>query len=358
MCVISPELQAMIAEERRRGKAAGEPEPSGVIDRGILTEIWQMLDEERRKDIVEVPILLPSASAPEIDPELETAIDQADAARAKVDAKIKLLHEHRAARALNCGRRGGTIHLRRDKENGAVEDGLFRFSCGRSSCPHCWRRRITKALRRATRCLLDAPPDELGRTNLPRVGMLHAGEVPWLEWESFDRGIRRQHGGDVGRLRVRRTDGRVLVVCAEPFCGSSPLTPADALDRVCDAIDQLHTARHSYRQLGDWSDRQPPEWRLIQIHHEEIDLGAVKQQLAELGIRSHRLKNPDLQLLIWRAESEAAAESLSLCVLSDFDQGGNRSSPCPNSDAPGGNPWDLDTGPEPKPPDDGWGEIT
>lgn len=273
------------------------------------------------------------------------AAEKADIARWRTENKLAELHKHRAARAPNCGK-GATLHIRRPRDGGAVEDALLKTSCGRSDCPHCWRRRLTKTYRRAMTCLLDAPPEpdepsRPGRKHLPRVGLLHVAEVDWLGWDALDRSIRRQHGGDCGRLRVRRTDNTVLVVCAHPFREARPVSPSEALELTSAAIDLLHTARHAYRHLGDWNDREATEWRLVQRHREPIDFADVSKLLEALGHRARRLKLPDLAALLWRADSEAAADRMMMIVLASAGArpsfaSGEKETSGPKSDTAGG----------------------
>jgi hypothetical protein len=344
MVAISRELQAMIDAEL--AKELSPPPPSEARWDRISCELWRMIDEEQLKDLPsfwddqpDQPVYLTSP----LSPEQATAADEADKARRRMEAKLAALHERRAPRALNCGK-GRALHLRRDRDGG-VEDGLFRFSCGRSDCPHCWRRRLTKTYRRSA-FLLDAD----GESRLPRVGLLHVGEVDWIWWETFDRAMRRQHRGcadargrrGLGRLRIRRSDNCVLIVSERPFRGSRPVTPAEAFEIASAAIDELHTARHAYRQLGKWADRHSTEWRLVDRVGEPLDFGTVQVHLAELGIRSKHFQNRDLAALLWRAESEAAADMLFAQLLHSaegcptFANGGkkDRFSHCPKSDTP------------------------
>ncbi len=165
---------------------------------------------------------LPFFCVSPLSPEQAKAAEQSDLARWRLDQRLADLHATPAPRGPQCGR-GGTLHLRREREDRTVQDALMRLSCGRSDCPHCWRRRLSRTYRRAAAILLD----EDRENRLPRVGKLHVAETDWRRWSALDRSIRRQHGSDVGRLRVRRTDGTLLVVCAEPFRGSRPLAPAE-----------------------------------------------------------------------------------------------------------------------------------
>jgi hypothetical protein len=298
-----------------------------ALDMPISRELWEMIDAAQRCDLPEPawPDLRPDEPLTLIAPltaEEIAAGDEADAARLRLDAKLRELYRHPAPRALNCGRRSPTIHLRRDRDAGAVEDALIRFSCGRSECPHCWRRRLSKTYRRAGACLLDASRD----SRLPRLGMVHVAETTELKWETLDKAMRREYRREypervdakgrcnVGRLRVRRCDNTVLVVSAEPFRGSRSVTPAEALDIVSAAIDLLHTAKHSFRLLGDWSDSQESEWRQVAVYTPQVSLADVQAALAELAVKTRAFSNPDLQGLVWRVQSEAHAMHLEVVL--------------------------------------------
>ncbi|HTU18789.1 MAG TPA: hypothetical protein VMG10_12075 [Gemmataceae bacterium] len=242
--------------------------------------------------------------------EQAAAAEQADLARWRIEDRLRELHSQTAPRGPRCWS-GPTLHIRRDRPDGAaIEDALIRTACGRSDCPHCWRRRITTTYRRATRCLLD----ESLESRLPRVGPVHVSETAWQQWEAFDKALRRQHGGDCGRLRVRRCDNTVLVVSAEPFRGSRSVTPAEALDIVSAAIDVMHTAKHSFRLLGDWSDTQASEWRQVAVYTPQVSLADVQAALAEMAVRTRAFRSPDLQGLLWRCDSKAAAMHLEVVL--------------------------------------------
>jgi hypothetical protein len=172
------------------------------------------------------------------------------------------------------------------------------------------------------RCLLDAPPEpdepgKPGRRNLPRVGPLFIGNTTWSEWENFDKAVRRVVGGNCGRIRIRSSDNTVLLVCAEPFPGSRSINPAEASRLASQAIDNLHSAKHSYRQLGEWSDGEAAEWTLL-ARHNQLDLEAIKQMLAELGVKARKLKSRTVAGLIWRSDSGMKAEALAELVCPTF----------------------------------------
>jgi hypothetical protein len=261
--------------------------------------------------------------------EQEQAAQDADAARLRIEDRISYLHAHPVARSLNCGR-GRVLHLQRDRGihqhqlaqeargrmisyktaakecgtgSGDSEHALIRLRCGRSDCPFCWRRRLTKTYRRAILCLLYAP----GEGVRPRTGQLHAGEIEPLAWDTWDRVHRRKYGGKPGRLRVRRTAGTLLVIAEHPFAGSRPVKPAEALDLASAAIDQLHTGRHSFRLLGAWNDSRRPHWRLLERIREApdkpaLDFDAVFQELRDDGRKARRFHEPDIEGLIWRGD--------------------------------------------------------
>lgn len=265
------------------------------------------------------------------------AAEDADLARVQLDARLRELHSRPAPRGHKCGR-GDTLHIRRDHEGGGgTDDALIRMSCGRSDCPHCWRRRLCRTYRRAARCLLDS-----GDANRPRVGPLYVAESDWLCWETFDKAIRRRHGGDCGRLRIRRLDGTMLVVCAQPFRGARPVSPSEACDLAIAAIGRLHVARHAYRQLGDWTDGQPSAWKKIGAYEAHLDYAAVEEQLAAIGIKSRQFRSPDLIGLLWRCTTpteERAAESLvagcpSLASCRDQSINGQSRTPTPTAAPP------------------------
>jgi hypothetical protein len=187
--------------------------------------------------------------------------------------------------------------------SGDSEHALIRYHCGRSDCPFCWRRRLAKTYRRAMFCLLYAPGDGVR----PRTGTLHAGEMEPLAWDTWDRVHRRKYGGKTGRLRVRRTDGALLVIAEHPFAGSRPVSPAEALDLAAAAIDQLHTGRHAFRLLGVWNDSRRPHWRLLQRIKQDpdkpaFDFDAIFQELRDDGRKARRFRDPDIEGLIWRGD--------------------------------------------------------
>jgi hypothetical protein len=192
---------------------------------------------------------------------------------------------------------------------------------------------LTRTYRRAASCLLDASHEN----NLPRTGLVHVGETHWLSWEALDRAIRRDHGGKVGRLRVCRSDGTVLIVCAEPFRGSRPLSPAEVLDVVSTTIDQLNTRRHAFRLLGKWSDRLPKSWKQIARYKQPLSLITVREELEKLGQRAKLFHSQALSGLIWRADSEATMEGLlKACpsLAKGENKGENTNPSWTNSDTP------------------------
>jgi hypothetical protein len=280
-------------------------------------------------DRPDVPVCLVSSPTAEED----RAAVAADEARRRVEDKINRLYEHRAARSPRC-ERGRVLHLHRDRGvrdyqrgeeargrsipyktaakeccgNGDTEHALVRMSCGRSDCPHCFRRRLVKSYRRAVHCLLYADAD----SNRPRVGVLHVAETDPLNWDTLDRNMRRKHGGKTGRIRVRQANGRVLVVAERPFPGARLVPPAEALDLVSAAIDQLHTARHSLRLLGNWNDARRPHWRLLQrveqpADQPPLDFEAIVRELRAGGRKVRRFRSPEISGLVWAGDGNLSA---------------------------------------------------
>jgi len=282
-------------------------------------EYWELLDAEQRKDLPSVPVESPTErpvqparpSAEEIE-----AGEQADQSLRKVGDRIAALFRQRAPKAADCGRGPVTLFSKEAAGcPGAIDNMLRQSRCKRTSCPHCWRLRVYKTLRRACTCLLDAPGPGPGHS--PRLGKLHVAETHWLSWEAEDKAIRRRYPecvdenkrSSVGRLRVRRANNAVLIVCERPFRGSRPMSPAEALDLVSAAIETLHTDKHSFRLLGSWMDRQEKEWVVID-RYAHLDLSAVRDELKARGARVRQFKNQDARGLVWRTDSRGAANAL------------------------------------------------
>jgi hypothetical protein len=175
--------------------------------------------------------------------------------------------------------------------------------------------------------------------------------VAWDRWPALDRSIRRRHGGNCGRLRVRRGDSVVVLVSEHPFRGSREATPAEAVALASQAaLDFMDTRRHSFRLLGRWADRQPPGWRLVQ-RLGPLDLAEVRRELEALGVRADRLKDrPDLQLLLWRCASDSEADALAARLralagpVTDFSHAEDFRSNGPNSDSAGAACQSADVG--------------
>lgn len=325
-------------------------DPWDIDEYGLLREERAVLDAalariaEREQDRYAAAEPAPFFCVAPLTPEQALADERRDVARYRLEKKIKRLHETPAPRHLRCGH-GATIHIRRPREGGGVEDALIRPRCGRSDCPHCWRRRICRTYRRASVCVLDAD----GGQYLPRVAPVYLAETTWREWEALDRSLRRQHGGRCGRIRVRQSDDRVLVVAAQPFRGARPLPPHEAYAAVAAAIDRLHTGRHAYRQLGEWSDRRASAWRAVHCYGEPIPLAEVQDALRAAGVRSRPFAGGSPQGILWRADSEADAAALAArCVApfaaaSECGHARDRSSVWPHSDAVAvSTPWEVD----------------
>jgi hypothetical protein len=360
----TPEGREYAAQQEQRRREAADRE----WDRA-----WEPIEREQRvrrcreleakwaaDDRADVPAYVVNPPSEEED---RAALD-ADAARQRVEDKIAAMHAHPAARSLKCGK-GRVLHLHRDRgvrdyqkseeargrnisykraakeckaTAGDTEHALIQMCCGRSDCPFCWRRRLTRTYRRAVECLLFSSAD----SNRPRLGVLHLGETDPFAWETLDRNIRRRHGGRTGRLRCRKADCRILVVGEHPFAGSRPVSPAEALDAVSAAIDDLHTGRHAFRLLGAWNDAKKPRWRLLERVQEPIDFDAVFKELRDAGRKVRRFHLPEVSGVVWVGDGKVEASCPSLNVEES-------SSSRPNSDTdppdgwedhdPGGNPW-------------------
>jgi hypothetical protein len=332
-CHIHPRVWDMLAEEQRRRLGIERVPAESAISEVQLSVV--------PPPSVEQTTGLGDAPANGLTEEEQAAADAADAAYRDLERRLAALHAGSAPRAKNCGSTC-TLHLRRERD-GHVEDCLARLPCDNSSCPHCWRRRRAKCCRRAAGCLLELPAGAV------RSCSLHVGETTWDGWAALDKAIRRQHGGKVGRLRVRRADDTVLVVCEGPFRGSRPVTPGTALALVATAvIDCLSKRRQSYRQLGLWQARRETTWKLVQEHDRGIDLAEVQRQLEELQVRSRQLKSPNLAVLLWRTDSEAAADALA-ARLTALQAPRVRLWPSGDTGIPRGAQSDVDEIPDPPP---------
>lgn len=287
-------------------RAAAQHRPSA--------ELWALIDRVQRKDIQETPIPESTSERPAylispLTPEQVKAADDADAARYRVEQRIAAMNAHRARRAEDCGI--FTIYLGRETETGGVERMLARPPCGRSCCAYCMRQRLIRTYNRACAILLDAPSASLGGVGrLPRVGVLYVAETTWARWKSFDRQVRRQVGGDCGRLRVRRQDDTVLLVCEQPFRGSRPLSPAETMDLAAAAIDAMHRDKHAFRTLGSWNIKRVKRWEAIKEYGRPFDLTAIHAELATLGVTARRWQQSGFSALLWRAESGKDAAKL------------------------------------------------
>lgn len=285
----------------------------------VSRETWELIDAEQRKDLppawgqtpAECPVqLVAPPSAEEIE-----AGDKADEAWRKIEDKIAVFFRQPAPRAADCGR-GAAVHMRRDaRDRNGVDEMMRKPGCKRSTCPHCWRLRVCKTLRRAAACLLDASNSEPGHR--PRLGVLYVAECDWIDWQAKDKAIRRlcpecvNEGGRciLGRLRVRTTDNRLLIVCERDFRGARAMKPREALDLVSRAIDKLNPEQHSFRLLGSWSDSPKGEWRVV-AHYEHVDMDALQRDLKERGARVRSFKSQDARGLIWGTKSKEAGDLL------------------------------------------------
>src|SRR5262249_34099644 len=149
-------------------------------------------------------------------PEQESvATQQVWEACAAAQKKITALMAERAVRRANCGH-SAPSHIRKVSELG-VHDAVIRFKCGRSDCPFCWRRRKVKTIKRGLKALV------FDATGKPAARKVFAGTINWSDWKALNRKLRRRHGKDCGRLHLRTTDGRALVVSEVPFEGGEEI---------------------------------------------------------------------------------------------------------------------------------------
>lgn len=319
-------------------------------------KLMKLLDEVRTKRLVKEGLLAapaeePICIIPPLPPDVEAAAEARDAAKARVDKKMRQLHEHPVAKAPNC-----LTFRRKSKLLNRAKDNAFMLCnavyCGRSAetdghlvCPFCFRRRLTKILSRMATALLDAPPQgDDGLKNLPRTEMLHVGETAWSNWETFDKSVRRAHGGSVGRLRIRKTDNTVIVICERPFRGSKPIAPADACDLALAAIDDLHKAKHSFRILGSWLAKQEAEWKIVE-QHKEVDYPQTLQNMVKAGIPAKPIKSREIKGIFYRPLNAAQADlARSLIVACPTNPKEENSSTWDKSDEAG-----ID---EPEPPEE------
>jgi hypothetical protein len=264
-------------------------------------------------------------------PEQAAALEEAALAHERIERKIAAMKTHPAPRAADCTRT--FLRLRRHLEGGGVEEGLFRPACNRSSCPWCLRHRIIRTLMRASETLLDAHASRLGGVGrIPRTLPVHVAWVDWSAWESTDRAIRRQYPDfvdpkgrcNVGRLRVRQKGGRTLIVCEFPFAGSRPVKPPEALDMVSAAVDRLDldrrecgehgehhtTGMHSYRQMGRWYTEPVKRWELLKKSIEPFDFDRIQRELSALEVRAKYFQRSTMAGLLWRVDSDEAADQL------------------------------------------------
>lgn len=365
---ISRELQAMIRANTRAGEAPSlfndadfvlPPSKAAdavraVQEMPISRELWAMIDANQRQDLREASIagapvyLVPPPPAGEL-----AAANAALETRRRIDEGVRArLRPDSGMRCESCF----TLHLRRKLDpdlDGAdgFEDLFMPASCGKSSCPFCWRRRLLRSLNRAVGVLLeDAEPDqwaviveepgrplaqcyihnnqkaahqarrqfcaegkaariEFLRGRRPhRLGLVHIGETTYQLWPAVDRKMRRSQPHKSGTLRVRRGDDSVLIVSAAPFAGSRPATPAEAAELAAKAIEQMHAGRHSFRLLGSWSDYKPSPWKLVGQMPKPLDPRIVDDEVRALGSVAKRLGK--LAALVIRSDTLEQAQAI------------------------------------------------
>jgi hypothetical protein len=278
----------------------------------VPTALWKLIDDVQKPFLKEAPIAdAPVRIIAPLPPELEAAWDSADQARERVQGKIQEMYRDRRPRSPSCGH-GPCIRLQKKQlVDGMVRHLLIRPHCNKATCPHCWRRRLCKTLRRMINCLLDVRQDE--RT-IPRTELLHIAEYAWSESDAFEKKVRRAVGSKCGRARIRQANESVLLIAEKPFPSSRAVTPSEAVDLAAEAIGQLHRGKHSYRQLGAWNVRQEAE-------HEILDRGVpvspakVGEELERLEYKVSYFSTPDYVGLSWRVPDEQAGEDLWKKVL-------------------------------------------
>jgi hypothetical protein len=210
-------------------------------------------------------------------PDELAAEKDARAAALRVRLKRQEMCREKAVRRTNCGH--GRPRLIRREDHRAVMDAMIRFTCGRSDCAYCWRLRLLKTIRRATRRLLRVD----GKA---RLGKLYCCEINWPERGSLNRKLRRHHGKQCGRLHLRTCDNRALVIAEVPIPGGDELTPGQAVVRILDAIDHMHKDRSAFRLLGRWSDHKESGWELKETYNQSFDLQLIRDELARLRKKS------------------------------------------------------------------------
>jgi hypothetical protein len=290
----------------------------------ITSEWWAAEAEVRFNRLVQegrIPADAPGVKRPSafaaLAPGHQAAVKAALAAQERVSDRITVWYKERAARAPYCGL-GRSFHMRRI--DGACQDLLVRPHCGKSSCPFCWRRRKAKSLHRAADCLVGKKESLRQITPDPKLGKVHVGWTDWNSWQTVDRRIRREHGGTVGRLRVRLDDDRVLMISSMPFDGSRPAERTEATDLAAAAICQLHRGKHSLRILGAWYERPVAKYKKLS-QHEHLDLRKVRRELKTLGIGSDLYAKSGYQGLAWRAKDEATLDLIWMLVTEKLRPG-------------------------------------
>jgi|SRR5579884_950021 len=254
----------------------------------------------------------------------------------RASEKIQSICKERVAPRYGCGS-GGTFYIRK-AQPGDVKDALLRFKCGRSDCPYCWRRRVVKTIRSATDCLIRNNKESCSAALYFRL-------IDWQEWTVINRHIRRRHGVDCGRLHLRTSDNRCLVICEKPFDDATALTLGQAVDAILDNAEELHTERCSFMLLGKWKNKKPSEWKALG-HFEGIDFDQVKEELRKIKVSSHRWrKTPEIEAgLAWRAATEEDADAIfeKLSAACNFCANKEEPPTCPKSDSGSSGPWVAD----------------
>jgi hypothetical protein len=362
MCVLTPELQAILDAAKRDVRRMGVVAPhSPVGPDGIRLDTWELIDR-CRMDLGMAPRVVAPPAGTYAEPDEETrAADKAGAKRCWMDDRICAMLKNKVERSRFCGR-GAAIQLARPRKGAAGFDlHTARFCCGRSECPHCFRKRIIKTYKRSARVLLDREPyNPMSRK--PRVGDLHCRILPWGEggkrYNALDKSIRRAHG-NIGRLHIRMVGGDVCVIAEKPFRGSEPLSPDDALGKAVECIDMLDPARNSFRLQGTWKDKRKTEWKKIDEFSPKLDFREAKKALEEAGAHVEMVRKGAGKTGIYfgAASADEAARLINvlrkLDGVSEYIQGEGFSSRTYSDKKPDDKPRWLFGAPHEPPPDEG-----
>jgi hypothetical protein len=146
------------------------------------------------------------------------------------------------------------------------------------SCGHCLKIKKLRALAHAGKVCLGVEDDVL------RQAPLHTWRGLWSRWGAVRKAIKR--GGAQGFCRVRTQGGQVVAVADVAFRGSSPVSPAEALGLLSDAIaHRLELCQHTIRFSGSWApEKREPKYLVVaQNTHPET----MRVYMTALGAEVH-----------------------------------------------------------------------